>query len=918
MSKIFIQGQRWMSETEPELGLGIINQVEDKTIQVLFNASETSRVYGINTAPLKRVLFEVEDKVRLNDGTEIIIENIEQLNGIAIYQSHNGQFPEMLLADELAFNNPEQKLFNGQVDSERFYQLRFKALEMKKRWSNNSARGFVGPRISFIPHQYYVAKKVCELNHPRVLLADEVGLGKTIESGMILHHMIQTSRIKRALILVPDSLVYQWFFELHRKFSMGFVAINQETYLEKDSNPFVDNERVIVSLGLLKGSQVARELLKKADFDMVIVDEAHLYEWHSQKENQSFEYEFLEDITKRIPSVLLLTATPEQVGMEGHFARLRLLDPNRFDNLERFKNDVGHYRETANISRKIFQNESLSEAEKKSVLNNLSVNEDHFNEKLKTDKGRWEILDELIDQHGTGRIFFRNTRQVMRKEYDFFPKRILHTYPMKSSVQSFDHEVLGLDQKVEWLGEFLKGTKDKVLLICHSKESVLKIEKYLKENTTGIEASVFHSGLSLMARDRQAAYFADPKGAQILLCTEIGSEGRNFEFAHHLVLMDLPKKPDLLEQRIGRLDRIGQKSDIHLHVPFVENSWEEKLFSIYHEGLQSFEKFSSVGTPTFVHFHSEIHQILENQDNENFDNLLNQLKSYREKLEQSLEESRDFLIELNSYRPTVAHDFLSTIRDQENPYLLQDYMEEIFENFGVDIEELGAGTYFIRPNDNMFIPHFPCLESEGMTITFNRREALEREDIHFISWDHPMVTGITDFICSDSIGNATVAMRKAPGKNSKSFVEAMFLLQCVGADKFQLDKFFPPTLVRVLIDRDGVDFDQKWDKSTLDEKITQADKETLARAIKIPKDLIKELLSKASRVAQEKSQEIIQKYLNEATTYLSNEKMRLIKLQKLNSLIKDEEIEFMTIWQEEVESIIKRTNVQLDSFRLIL
>ena len=85
-------------------------------------------------------------------------------------------------------------------------------------------------------------------------------------------------------------------------------------------------------------------------------------------------------------------------------------------------------------------------------------------------------------------------------------------------------------------------------------------EKLLKERIASLNIGVFHSGLSFVARDRQAAYFSDPAGAQILLCTEIGSEGRNFEFAHHLVLFDLPLYPDLLEQRIGRLDRIGQTS----------------------------------------------------------------------------------------------------------------------------------------------------------------------------------------------------------------------------------------------------------------------------------------------------------------------------------------------------------------------
>ena len=105
------------------------------------------------------------------------------------------------------------------------------------------------------------------------------------------------------------------------------------------------------------------------------------------------------------------------------------------------------------------------------------------------------------------------------------------------------------------------------MLICSQAETAQALELYLRVNK-GIRSSVFHEGLSLVNRDRSAAYFADEEeGAQILICSEIGSEGRNFQFAHHLILFDLPLNPDLLEQRIGRLDRIGQKHTIQIHIP---------------------------------------------------------------------------------------------------------------------------------------------------------------------------------------------------------------------------------------------------------------------------------------------------------------------------------------------------------------
>src|SRR5207302_8514664 len=131
---------------------------------------------------------------------------------------------------------------------------------------------------------------------------------------------------------------------------------------------------------------------------------------------------------------------------------------------------------------------------------------------------------------------------------------------------------------------------EKVLLICRTPVMVTAIETALRERVKNLKAAVFHEGLSLVQRDRNAAWFADPHGASVLLCSEIGSEGRNFQFAHHLVLFDLPGDPELLEQRIGRLDRIGQTATIRIHVPFGRGSESEVAARWYHEGLNAFDK----------------------------------------------------------------------------------------------------------------------------------------------------------------------------------------------------------------------------------------------------------------------------------------------------------------------------------------
>ncbi len=146
------------------------------------------------------------------------------------------------------------------------------------------------------------------------------------------------------------------------------------------------------------------------------------------------------------------------------------------------------------------------------------------------------------------------------------------------------------DPRIDWLADLLRTVSpEKLLLICRTQQKVEAIESALRERIN-VKVAMFHEGLSLVQRDRNAAWFSEKDGARIWIASKIGSEGRNFQFAHHLVLFDLPLDPELLEQRIGRLDRIGQTSEIQVHVPFLGGSPQEALARWYHEGLDSFEK----------------------------------------------------------------------------------------------------------------------------------------------------------------------------------------------------------------------------------------------------------------------------------------------------------------------------------------
>ena len=285
---------------------------------------------------------------------------------------------------------------------------------------------------------------------------------------------------------------------------------------------------------------------------------------------------------------MLLTATPEQFGTAGHFARLRLLDPARFHSLDSYLSEENQHAETTELVNLLLDNQTLAEDDL-ARLGWLIDDDDSFDrqainaandEALAT---RRHLIDKLIDQHGTGRMLFRNTRATIGG----FPQR----YVIPAILDDDKNET-----RITWLANTLrKLSPHKVLLICATAETAASTSKTLLEQH-GIQTSVFHEHMTLLERDRAAAWFADAEdGAQMMICSEMGSEGRNFQFLHHIVLFDLPDNPDLLEQRIGRLDRIGQQHDIHIHVPVTPGSRDARLSHWYHHALNAFEQSCATG-----------------------------------------------------------------------------------------------------------------------------------------------------------------------------------------------------------------------------------------------------------------------------------------------------------------------------------
>jgi ATP-dependent helicase HepA len=920
----FTPGQRWISSTEPELGLGIITEVDFNRITMLFLATGDKRVYAKNNAPLIRVRFSVGDEIEDTDNNKLTVKQCIEKDDLISYvgvsmSGQEVQIDELDLNHHTQFSKPQDRLFTGQFDPSQWYHLRYATWQRIQRSQQSPVRGLIGARAALLPHQIYIAHEAANRPAPRVMLADEVGLGKTIEAGLILQYRLINDLSNRILIIVPESLLHQWLVEMLRRFNLHFSIFDQERCNETHTeNPFLAEQLVLCSLDFFQEHLERQQEALQAEWDLVVVDEAHHLQWSEQ--NPSPEYQFIEALGQKSPGLILLSATPEQLGKESHFARLRLLDPDRFYNFSDFLKEDTQFEPIAEAASMLADGEPLTE-ETQNFLKTL-LKQDGVEDLLEkvvqpeqADSARSEILQLLIDHHGTGRILFRNSRQTVGG----FPERECHSYALTETKEAGEGSAILDDPRYSWLVEKMGDLGDqKAVLICHQAETAVELGQTLK-NKAGIQAAIFHEGLTIIERDRAAAYFADPESqAQLLICSEIGSEGRNFQFVHHLILFDLPENPDLLQQRIGRLDRIGQEHVIQIHVPYIKNTPTEILFHWYARGLNAFRVNCSAAPKVYEQQSELLKQRLDNNDHSDLDIFIKNTAELTKELEQHLHDGRDQLLELNSCRKDQAETLIQQI-ESFKPQSLWEYMEQTFDCYGVEYEYHSVDCQILKPSDHLRVSHFPYLPEDGTTITINRVQALAREDMQFLTWEHPMVMAAMDLTLSSETGNASVSIVKHPQLSAGQFVlEILFIIECSAPSILQAGRFLPPTPVRVLIDQEGQDLSQKINHGSLVEVDTPIEKDQITEFLIGQKKHINTLLETGKEIAGEVMNITVQESIETMLEVMSNEIKRLVRLKKINLGIKVEEIEYLQNMTRELNANIQEARLKMDAVRFLI
>ncbi|UOE95894.1 SNF2-related protein [Alkalihalobacillus sp. LMS39] len=441
------------------------------------------------------------------------------------------------------------------------------------------------PQLEPYPHQIEVANTVIEKMNGKAILADEVGLGKTIEAGLILKEYMIRGLVKKALILVPASLVSQWAYELNQKFHIPAVA-------QKKAYVWEQFDVVVASMDTAK-RQPHYDIVMEQDYDLIIIDEAH-----KLKNPKTKNYEFVKKLKKKF--CLLLTATPVQNKLEEIFNLVSLLKPGHLGDLSSFeksyrsgkrspKNEeqlrelvnkvmVRNRREETGITwtKRIVETVPITfskeERELYDAISALKENKDiltnHF--------ALLTLQREICSSREAAFMTLKNMIEKAQEENKTIPQ-----------AESFMEMIgnISVNSKAEKALEIIKQINGKVIIFTEYRATQLYLQWYLKQN--GISSVPFRGGFKRGKKDWMRQLFQNH--AQVLIATEAGGEGINLQFCSHIINYDLPWNPMRIEQRIGRIHRLGQKEDVRIYNFAVEDTIEQHILSLLYEKINLFE-----------------------------------------------------------------------------------------------------------------------------------------------------------------------------------------------------------------------------------------------------------------------------------------------------------------------------------------
>lgn len=874
---------RWPSA--PGEPVGVVEEVDGPRVRVRFDGDPEPKIFNARAGVVERV--ELAGMVRrISTGDFGVIASLTTedpprwqvlINGRALTVPEADLRPHVL-------DDPRSRIVEGRYGSARQFGLAVTARRYELEHLTNDLVSLGESRVDIKPHQVSVVHRVVS-NYPhRFLLCDEVGLGKTIEAGMVLKELRARGAAARTLAIVPPNLVRQWQFELKSKFNEPFSIINSDTvkFLRTtqsfDGNPFEAYDSVIVSSSWITGANWAK-LVTQAPWDMVIVDEAHhaRVRRSGKKREETRLYKVVRELaspsafSKR--AALFLTATPMQLDSGELYSLVELLDPALFPTEEHFDE---HRAAVPGLSRLVHDlldgGFPLPGEEPADTVERIAswLNQEPAEVEARLDAGPESVAalcEELSAQHLLSEVLIRNRKKLIggfmprvahRWEVNLSPEErsaldaveryvrdgfaradrtndaaigfvmVIFQKLMASSIRalrtSLDRRRQRLQDRSEspalskkmkqQLGEiegrleddeFISALLDelavadaeeaaeletlvalldavptdskadtfvarlqelseqepdaKVLLFTEFRET----QEYLRERITAIgwDVQMFHGQMKPDAKDASVEAFRKAEKPAILLSTEAGGEGRNFQFCHNLVNYDLPWNPMRVEQRIGRVDRIGQNSTVQVFNFWVKGTVEERVLDVLERRINVFEQTVGGLDPILGDAEKDLTRILQLGDEKRED----ALKRFEEQMESKIaaarvaeEKLRDFIMETKSY----AKDIVATITGQVSPIAPADqerFIRYLLSDMNTFLRQQEDGTWEIMFHEP-FLSDFPAHAKEQLrrrTVAMRPDVQPDSEHVEYLAFGHPVIDDLMARATSPSFPGSAAA-----------------------------------------------------------------------------------------------------------------------------------------------------------------
>ena len=777
----------------PHKLFGVIEAIENRHATVKLDDGRTI-TFLTDAGVLARVIEVGSRVVRANkpDNPGVITRAIsgqQQPTWQVTFPSNTEMILESGLRPAL-IKDPLERLLDGHIGHPNNFNLKSVAADLWTQHLHNDLVSLAHARVDLKPYQVGVAHRVITEYPHRFLLCDEVGLGKTIEAGMIVKELRARQEVKRILILVPSGIQRQWQFELKTKFNETFAIYNRYTvaYLENQGieHPWSHHDLIITSHTWASRDNIRRQIALM-NWDMIIVDEAH----HARRQRYGNTirltklYRLVESLIAgpehiRRP-VLLLTATPMQLQHHELYSLIEMLNPTLFSSEDDF---ISHVRSRSGISKlaeNLETNTSLSSNEinvfAQRVAQHLELPFDKAIELVQNDKPH--VIDQLRAKHRLSEVLIRNRRN---KVGDFQPRSVfrwpvtptqlernihlelnnliqegfdfalnisnsnsrqalgflLTTFKklaasssaalLKSLIKQRDkmglynndqtefnieeaeealefdsnsaqvmagllHPYLNrkdtvindlinrlssikLDSKAKVLTNqlhklFQDEWNTKVIIFTQFRETQEMLRKLLVNQKWGVH--IFNGRLNPLQKDESVESFRVATGPQILISTEAGGEGRNFQFCNYIVNYDLPWNPMKVEQRIGRVDRIGQTRPVLVFNLFVEDTIEARVLDVLEHRIQLFTEAVGGLEPILGKIESNIRKSIRfagEKRNKYLKTLAHQTEKRVQEVRQAEQQISDFILDNKSYGTSIllnAHgiDEIVSSRDYE-------------------------------------------------------------------------------------------------------------------------------------------------------------------------------------------------------------------------------------------------------------